>query len=160
MYYNALLSDFSLPLRPQLIGWKGVWQKQILFPSPHHQNRSTKRLCKFHCPSRRLALRVVVPQQTLFVRSVTLGDWHSFLSHSRAQPSHYFRLHIFTQSSSSRFIFCVWNRFGTEQNTCTPRHKAHTQKNFILRLESSLPLASRRFYFCEQCIDLFHDTER
>ena len=103
----------------------------------------------------------VVPQQMFFVRSVTLGDWHSFFFSFSLTPSlkrliilgYIYIYTIIINIFFSHFFFCVWNGMAQNEkqrreekkneNTCTPRqnNKKKYKNKIILEFKRSLSLS-------------------
>lgn len=106
-----------------------------------------------------VSVRVVVPQQMLFVRSVTLGDWHSFLpslslTHPppAAQASHYFRLHVYLHNIII-IIMVPSSGVGLGIQNERPQNISWTLSFRLSPLDALLTIFFR--YFCEECIDPF-----
>lgn len=102
----------------------------------------------------------VVPQQMFFVRSVTLGDWHSFFFSFSLTPSlkrliilGYIYIYTIIINIFFSFFFCVWNGMAQNEkqrreekkneNTCTPRqnNKKKYKNKIILEFKRSLSLS-------------------
>ena len=78
------------------------------------------------------------------------------LSFSLSREFHYFRLHVYLHNRC-RFLR-VWYEWRTKH--MPPETRKHTIENHLPNFANALALPlSHDAYFCEKCIDLFHDTK-